>query len=165
MRSEPPAPAAPEWRASMVEVILKKDVVDVGHAGELVNVRPGYARNYLIPQGLALLATEGNRRRFEEERRQIEQSAEREREAARVLAERIEEQSLTFSVRAGEEGRLFGSVTSADIAEQLEQAGIAVDRRLIRLDEPIKELGVYDVPVRLHADVQPEVKVWVVAEE
>ena len=149
----------------MVEVILKKDVVDLGHAGELVNVRPGYARNYLIPQGLALLATEGNRRRFEEERRQIEQSAEREREAARALAERIEEQSLTFNVRAGDEGRLFGSVTSADIAERLEEAGFAVDRRLIRLEEPIKELGVYDVPVRLHADVQPEVKVWVVAEE
>lgn len=149
----------------MVEVILKKDVVDLGHAGELVNVRPGFARNYLIPQGLALLATEGNRRQFELERRQIEQSAEREREAARVLATQIEEQSLTFTVRAGDEGRLFGSVTSADIAERLEEAGVAVDRRLIRLEEPIKELGVYDVPVRLHADVQPEIKVWVVAEE
>jgi large subunit ribosomal protein L9 len=149
----------------MVEVILKKDVVDLGHAGELVNVRPGFARNYLVPQGLALLATESNRRQFELERRQIEQSAEREREAARALATQIEEQSLTFAVRAGEEGRLFGSVTSADIAERLEEAGVAVDRRLIRLEEPIKELGVYDVPVRLHADVQPEIKVWVVAEE
>lgn len=149
----------------MVEVILKKDVVDLGHAGELVTVRPGFARNYLIPQGLALLATEGNRRQFELERAQIEQSAEREREAARALATQIEEQSLTFTVRAGEEGRLFGSVTSADIADRLEESGVSVDRRLIRLEEPIKELGVYDVPVRLHADVQPEVKVWVVAEE
>ncbi|MDH3733995.1 MAG: 50S ribosomal protein L9 [Gemmatimonadota bacterium] len=149
----------------MAEVILRKDVVDLGNAGELVNVRPGYARNYLIPQGLALLATEGNRRRFEEERRQIEQSTERDRAHARELAARIGEQSLKFAVRAGDEGRLFGSVTSADIAEQLAEAGIEVDRRLIRLEEPIKELGVYDVPVRLHTDIQPEVKVWVVAEE
>jgi len=149
----------------MVEVILKKDVVDLGNAGELVHVKPGYARNYLIPQGLALLATEGNRRRFEEERRQIEQSAARERESARTLAVKIEEQSLTFRVRAGEEGKLFGSVTAADIAEQLADAGIEIDRRVVRLDEPIKELGVYDVPVRLHSEVEPHVKVWVVAEE
>lgn len=149
----------------MVEVILRRDVVDLGHVGELVHVRPGYARNYLIPQGLALLATDGNRRRFEEERRQIEQSVEREREQAQTLASKIEEQSLTFAMRAGDEGRLFGSVTASDIAERLEESGIAVDRRLIRLDEPIKELGMYDVPVRLHTDVQPAVKVWVVAEE
>jgi len=149
----------------MVEVILKKDVVDLGNAGELVHVRPGYARNYLIPQGLALLATEGNRRRFEEERRQVEQSAERERATARTLAGKIEEQSLTFRVRAGDEGKLFGSVTAADIAERLAEAGIEIDRRVVRLDEPIKELGVYDVPVRLHSDVEPHVKVWVVAEE
>ncbi|MDX1395091.1 MAG: 50S ribosomal protein L9 [Gemmatimonadota bacterium] len=149
----------------MVEVILRKDVVDLGHAGEMVAVKPGYARNYLIPQGLALLATDGNRRRFEEERRQIEQASAREREAAQSLAIRLEEQSLTFKVRAGEEGKLFGSVTAADIAERLGEAGLEVDRRVIRLDEPIKELGVYDVPIRLHADVQPEIKVWVVAEE
>lgn len=151
--------------ASMVEIILRKDVVDLGRAGDLVDVKPGYARNYLVPQGLALFATEGNRRRFEEERRQIEQSAERERDTAQERAAQLEEQTLTFRVRAGEEGKLFGSVTSADIAEALEEAGIEIDRRLIRLDEPIRELGVYDVPVRLHSDVEPSVKVWVVAEE
>ena len=149
----------------MVEVILRKDVADLGRAGELVRVKPGYARNYLIPQGIALLATEGNRRRFEEERRQVEQSAAREREQAAALAGELEGQSLTFTVRAGEEGRLFGSVTVADIAEALEQDGVSIDRRLIRLDSPIKELGVYDVPVRLHAEVEPALKVWVVAEE
>lgn len=149
----------------MVEVILRKDVADLGNAGELVSVKPGYARNYLIPQGLALLATEGNRRRFEEERQQIEHAAERERERARELAIRIEGRSLTFTVRAGEEGRLFGSVTAADIAEALEGEGVEIDRRTVRLQEPIKELGVYTVPVRLHSDIEPEIKVWVVAEE
>ena len=149
----------------MVEVILRKDVVDLGSAGEMVTVKPGYARNFLIPQGLALLATDGNRRRFEEERRQVEQASARERETARSLAEKLELQSLTFTVRAGEEGKLFGSVTAADIADRLAETGLEVDRRLIRLEEPIKELGVYDVAVRLHADVQPEIKVWVVAEE
>ena len=149
----------------MVEIIIRKDVADLGRAGQLVDVKPGYARNYLVPQGLALFATEGNRRRFEEERRQIEQSAQRERDTARERAVQLEEQTLTFRVRAGEEGKLFGSVTSSDIAEALEEAGVEIDRRLIRLDEPIKELGVYDVPVRLHSDVEPTVKVWVVAEE
>ncbi len=149
----------------MVEVILRKDIADLGRAGEIVQVKPGYARNYLIPQGMALLATEGNRRRFEEERRQVEQSAERERATARELASAIEGQSLTFKVRAGEEGKLFGSVTAADIAEALGREGVAIDRRVIRLDDPIKALGVYNVPVRLHADVEPELKVWVVAEE
>ena len=149
----------------MVEVILRKDVADLGRAGEMVHVRPGYARNYLIPQGIALLATEGNRRRFEEERRQVEQSAERERQQAADLAADLEGQSLTFTVRAGDEGRLFGSVTAADIAEALEGEGLTVDRKLIRLDDPIKELGVYDIPVRLHTDIEPQLKIWVVAEE
>lgn len=149
----------------MVEVILRKDVADLGHAGELVDVKPGYARNYLIPQGLALRATAGNRRRFEEERRQIEQAAERERERAQEMSKTLEDRSLTFNRRAGEEGRLFGSVTSTDIAEALAADGVEVDRRLIRLEEPIKELGVFTVGIRLHADVEPEIKVWVVAEE
>lgn len=149
----------------MVQVILKKDVADLGHAGDLVTVKPGYARNYLIPQGMAFLATEGNLRRFEEERRQIEQAAERDRENASQMAGRLEGQSLTFKVRAGEEGRLFGSVTSADIADSLAAEGLEVDRRIIRLEDPIKELGVYDVTIRLHADVEPTIKVWVVAEE
>lgn len=149
----------------MVEVILRKDVADLGHAGDMVDVKPGYARNYLLPQGLALRATEGNRTRFEEERRQIEQAAERERERAQELAKDLEDRSLTFNRRAGEEGRLFGSVTSTDIAEALEAEGLDIDRRLIRLEESIKELGVFTVPIRLHADVEPEIKVWVVAEE
>ncbi|MDE2661597.1 MAG: 50S ribosomal protein L9 [Gemmatimonadota bacterium] len=149
----------------MVEVILRKDVADLGLAGEMVNVRPGYARNYLIPQGIALVATEGNRKRFEEERRQIEQSAEREREAAQELAGELEGREVSFVRRASESGRLFGSVTAADIADELEKEGVAVDRRTIRLDDPIKDLGEHEVPVRVHVDVEPRLKVSVVAEE
>lgn len=149
----------------MVEIILRKDVADLGRAGEMVNVRAGYARNYLVPQGIGLVATEGNRRRFEEERRQIEQSAERDREQATVLVGELEGKSVTLTRRAGDGGKLFGSVTPSDIAEELEKAGTTVDRRLIRLDDPIKELGEYDVPIRLHADVVHALKVWVVAEE
>ena len=149
----------------MVEVILRQDVLDLGRAGEMVQVRPGYARNYLVPQGIALLATEGNRRRFEEERRQVEQSAARDREIAEELAGRLEGQSVTFAVRAGEEGRLFGSVTVADIAEALERDGFSIDRRSVQLENPIKAIGVFDVLLRLHSDVESTLKVWVVAEE
>ncbi len=149
----------------MVEVILRKDVADLGLAGEMVNVRPGYARNYLIPQGIALVATEGNRRRFEEERRQVEQSAEREREAAQELAGELEGREVSFVRRASESGRLFGSVTAADLADELEKEGVAVDRRAIRLEDPIKDLGEHEVPVRVHMDIVPTLKVSVVAEE
>ncbi len=148
----------------MVEVILRKDIADLGLAGEMVNVRPGYARNYLIPQGMALVATEGNRKRFEEERRQVEQSAERERAAAQELAGELEGRTMSFVRRASEGGRLFGSVTAADIADELEKEGLSVDRRAIRLDDPIKDLGEHDVPVRLHMDIEPSVKVSVVTE-
>lgn len=148
-----------------MEVILKQDVENLGAAGELVSVKPGYARNYLIPQGLALRATEGNRRRLEEERRHTQRAEERERERAEALAEKLDGRSLTFTVMAGEEGRLYGSVTNVDIADALEREGLPVDRRTVLLDEPIKELGVYRVPIRLHPEVRPEVKIWVVAEE
>ncbi|WP_420439125.1 50S ribosomal protein L9 [Candidatus Palauibacter sp.] len=148
----------------MVEVILRKDIADLGLAGEMVNVRPGYARNYLIPQGMALVATEGNRKRFEEERRQVEESAEREREAAQALAGELEGRTMSFVRRASEGGRLFGSVTAADIADELEKEGLSVDRRAIRLDDPIKDLGEHEVPVRLHMDIEPSVKVSVVTE-
>lgn len=148
-----------------MEIILKRTVENLGDAGEIVDVKPGYARNYLIPQGLALRATASNRRRLEEERRHSLRAEERAKEKADELAQRIEGRSLTFTVLAGEEGKLFGSVTSADIAEELDNEGVTVDRRKIVLEEPIKELGVYRVPVDLHPEVRPEVKVWVVAEE
>jgi large subunit ribosomal protein L9 len=149
----------------MLEVILRTDIENLGRAGEIVAVKPGYARNFLIPQGLALQATPGNRKRFAEEREQVTHAQVREREHADELALELEGRSLTFTVRAGEDGKLFGSVTSPDIAEALAAEGTRIDRHDIVLEEPIKELGVYRVPIRLHADVLPEVRVWVVARE
>ncbi len=137
---------------------------DLGDIGEVVDVKPGYARNFLIPQGIAYEATDANQKRFEEERRHILERSARELDRAKAAAERIEGQSVSFTVRAGEEGKLFGSVTASDIAEALGEKGVDVDRHLIRLEEPIKQLGVYKVTVRLHAEVRPEVTVWVVAE-
>lgn len=149
----------------MVQLILKQDVEHLGSAGDVVDVKPGYARNYLLPHGLALEATEGNLKRLQEETRREEKAAEREKEQARDLAEKLEGQSVTFSVRAGEEGQLFGSVTAADIAERLQADGLQVDESWIDLDGPIKQLGVYTVSVGLHSEVRPEFKVWVVSEE
>lgn len=148
----------------MVQVILRQAVDDLGDIGEVVDVKPGYARNFLIPQGMAYEATDANQKRFEEERRHILERSARELDRAKAAAERIEGQSVSFTVRAGEEGKLFGSVTASDIAGALGEKGLDVDRHLIRLEEPIKQLGVYKVTVRLHAEVRPEVTVWVVAE-
>jgi len=149
----------------MTEIILQRDVENLGEAGEVVEVRPGYARNYLLPQGLAVPATEGKLRQIREERMREREAAEQEREAARELADRLQGLSLTFEMLAGEAGQLFGSVSAQDISERLGEQGLDVDRKAILLEEPIKELGVYSVEVDLHAEVRPTVKVWVVAEE
>ena len=148
-----------------MQVILRQRIETLGDAGEIVDVKPGYGRNYLIPQGLAYEATDANKRRLEAERTR---SAAREAETVQEApprAARIEGVSLTFNARAGQEGKLFGSITSADIAEKLAEQGIEIDRRQIELDEPIKSLGVTSVPVRLHPQVRPELKVWVIAED
>lgn len=149
----------------MTQVILRTDVADLGGAGDVVDVKPGYARNYLIPQGLAYSASEGNVRQLESERQEAQVSMDRQKDRAEGLAAELEGRSVSFKVKAGEEGKLFGSVTTVDIAEQLANEGVTIDRRDIILEEPIKELGVFRVPVRLHADVRPELTVWVVAEE
>ena len=145
-----------------MQVILRKQVENLGDAGEIVDVKPGYGRNYLIPQGLAYEATDANKRRLEAENARV---AAREAETlgdAQKRATQLEGVSLTFHARAGQEGKLFGSITSADIAEKLAEQGIQVERRQIELDEPIKALGVYRIPIRLHADVKPEIRVWVI---
>jgi large subunit ribosomal protein L9 len=145
-----------------MEVILRQAVENVGRPGDIVKVSNGYARNFLLPHGLAYEATPGNRKRIGQEKERLD-AAERERVAeAQKLATRLEEVSLTFSARVGEEDKLFGSVTSADIAQQLHAQGFEIEKRQIDLHEPIKTLGVYKVPIRLHADVKPEVRVWVV---
>jgi len=148
-----------------MQVILMKEMENLGDVGEVVDVKPGYARNFLVPRGFAVRATKANLARIEEEREHLVAAAEREIEKATTLATDIEGQSLNFPVKAGEDGKLFGSVSSSDIADALEAKGIEIDRRTVQLAEPIKQLGTYKVPIRLSAEVQPEVTVWVVAEE
>jgi large subunit ribosomal protein L9 len=145
-----------------MEVILRQSIENLGNPGDVVNVKSGYARNYLLPRGLAYEATSGNLKRIVAERQRLEAAESTRRDSAKDLAKRIEEVSLTFSARVGEEGKLFGSITATDIAHQLEAQGVQVEKRQIDLHEPIKTLGVFQVPVRLHADVRPEIRVWVI---
>lgn len=145
-----------------MEVILRQAVEKLGHPGDVVKVSPGYARNYLLPRGIAVIATPGNKKQIELQRRRLEAAEEARRSAAQEQAAVFEQVSLTFSARVGEEGKLFGSVTAADIVQQLEAMGHKVEKRQVDLPEPIKALGVYRVPIRLHADVKPEIKVWVI---
>jgi large subunit ribosomal protein L9 len=145
-----------------MEVILRQAIEKLGHPGDVVKVSPGYARNYLLPRGFAYEATPGNKKRIAQEKERLDQAEEQRRSSAQELAGRLESVSLTFSARVGDEGKLFGSVTSTDIAHQLEAQGFRVEKRQIELHEPIRALGVYRVPIRLHADVHPEIKVWVI---
>lgn len=145
-----------------MEVILRQAVDSLGHPGDVVTVSNGYARNYLLPRGVAFPATDGNKKRIQQEKSRLEAAEAERRTSAQQLADRLAEVSITFAARVGEEGKLFGSVTAADIAQQLEAQGHHVERRTIDLPEPIRALGVYRVPIRLHADVRPEIKVWVI---
>ena len=145
-----------------MEIILRQTVENLGHPGDVVTVKNGYARNFLLPRGFAFEATPGILKRIAAERSRLEAAENDRRGSASELARKLEEVQLTFSARVGEEGKLFGSVTSADIAEQLAAQGFNIEKRLIDLHEPIKALGVYRVPVKLHADVKPEIRVWVI---
>ena len=145
-----------------MQVILRNAVDKLGHPGDIVTVSPGYARNYLLPRGFAFEATEGNRKRIAQEKSRLEAAENERRMAAENIATKLGEVSVTFAARVGEEGKLFGSVTTADIAHQLEAQGYKIEKRQIELNEPIKSLGVYRVGIRLHADVKPEIKVWVI---
>ena len=145
-----------------MEVILQQSVEKLGHPGDVVKVSNGFARNYLLPRGIAVVATEGNKKQIEAQRQRLEAAEDARREQAQSLVATYEAVSLTFSARVGEEGKLFGSVTSGDIVQQLEALGHKVEKRQVDLHEPIKALGVYRVPIRLHADVKPEIKVWVI---
>jgi len=145
-----------------MEVILRRAVENLGKPGDVVKVKNGFARNYLLPHNLAYEATPGNLKRIQQERERLEAAESQRRDSAQEVATKLEQVSLTFSARVGEEGKLFGSVTATDIAQQLEQQGFHVEKRQIDLHEPIKSLGVYRVPIRLHADVKPEIRVWVI---
>ena len=139
-----------------MEVILRQAVEKLGQPGDVVKVSPGFARNYLLPRGIAYAATAGNLKRIAQEKARLQAAENERRGGAQTIATRLETVSLTFSARVGEEGKLFGSVTASDIAEQLHAQGFdMIEKRQIDLHEPIKALGVYRVPVRLHADVKP----------
>lgn len=145
-----------------MKVVLVKSVDRLGKAGEVVSVKDGYARNYLLPQGLAQPATSGGMARFEQEKKMDAQREVRQAREAENLAGRLALVSITSTVQAGEDDRLFGSVTAQDIADLLAKEGFEIDKRKILLEEPIKALGVYTVPIKLHKDITADVKVWVV---
>lgn len=146
-----------------MKIVLRSDVANLGHKGDLVDVADGYARNYLVPRGLAIQATRGVARQAEAMRRSRTVRDTKEREGAEGIARQLAAKRIEIRARAGEGGRLFGSVTTTDLAEALHaQAGIELDRRKLHLDEPIKTLGVHEVPVRLHAAVTVVVTVEVV---
>src|SRR5918992_6288055 len=148
----------------MIEVILREDIKTLGRAGEMVRVKPGYARNYLLPQGLAYEATEGNKKRIAAETRVRTARNQAERTEAERLAATLREVTLTLTGKAGEEGKLFGSITAQDIADALARQGQQIDRRRIALEHPIKTLGHHTVAVRLHPEVQAELHVTVAAQ-
>ncbi len=147
-----------------MEVILREHVDNLGRRGEIVKVADGYARNYLLPRKLALLVTEGNKRQIERERAKFDAREAEEKGVAGAIAERLASVELEIARRVGETDVLYGSVTSADIAAALLAKGFEVDRRKLQLHEPIKKLGQYDVPIKLHREVTPHVKVRVIAE-
>lgn len=145
-----------------MKVILRQTVDTLGQAGQIVDVKPGYARNFLVPKGLALVATKANEAAFANEKRRIAAQVAKDKAAAGELAAKLEALSVTIPVAVGEEDKLFGSVTSQDIADNLASQGFEVDKRKILLEEPIKALGLYTVEIKLFSEVVGKIKVWVV---
>ena len=147
-----------------MKVILRKDTEKLGKTGEVLVVKDGYARNFLIPRGIVYEATEGSLHQLEEEKKQQDKRSEKERKSSENIAAQLEKISVTIKMKVGEEDKLFGSVTSQMIAESLVEKGITIDKRQIELDDSLKTLGIFDVPVKLAAGVQGKVKVWIVRE-
>ncbi len=148
-----------------MEVILREHVDNLGHRGDVVKVAPGYARNYLLPRKLALPVNEGNKRVIDRERKLAETRELEERQQAEAVANRLTQIELTLSRRVGDTEQLYGSVTTADIADALLEKGLEIDRKRIHLDEPLKSLGEFTVPVKLHRDVTAQLKVHVAKQE
>ncbi len=148
-----------------MEVILKEDVPKLGSIGDVVKVKPGYARNYLLPRGLAIEADRRNLKALEHVKRVTAEKREREQRKSDQIAKQLSAVRLTMIAKAGEEGKLFGSVTNLDVEKALEEKGFTIDRRRIRLDEPLKQLGDYTVEVQLPLGVVAKIAVTVVAEE
>src|SRR5712671_1863116 len=148
-----------------MEVILKEDVPKLGHRGDVVKVAEGYGRNYLLPRKLAIEATAGNKSVVEQMRQSAVRRSAVEKNDAETLSKQLESVALEFRRKAGEKDHLFGSVTSSDIAEALEQKGFNIDRRKIQVNDPLKSLGDFDIPIRLHRDVTSRIKVSILKEE
>ena len=147
-----------------MEIILREDVQSLGKAGEVVKVKDGYARNYLLPKGLAYPATAGNKTRIAHEAARVAEKRAGEKQAAETEAARLVGLELTFEMKVGEEEKLYGSVTASDVQRRLEEMGIHVDKRKVELPEPIRALGDFRVGIRIHPDVRPELVVHVVKE-
>lgn len=145
-----------------MKVILREDVENLGKIGDIVEVAGGFGRNYLLPHGLAVKASTKNLKEQEHQKRLVQVRMDRQKRDAEALAGSLDSVSCTIARKTGEEEKLYGSVTTRDIEEALKQEGISIDRRRILLEEPIKKLGVYTVPVKLHTDVTGSIKVWVV---
>ena len=148
---------------AQVQLILREDVHRLGEAGDLVSVKPGYARNYLVPQGKAILATVGRVKELDHQKRVISERLAKEVADLEAVKQRMASVVLEFSAQAGDEGKLFGSITAQQIGEQLAEKGFEIDRRKIELDEPIKALGEHEVPVKLRSEMVAHVKVVVTA--
>ncbi len=148
-----------------MKLILKQDMEELGYEGDVVDVAPGYARNYLIPKGFGVEATDRNIKAFEQMKRKIEARKLRAREEAEQLRDRLAEMTIAISQKAGEEGKLYGSVTSMDVADEIERQGVVLDRRKILLEKPIKAVGEYEIPVKIYQEVTGQVKVVVSPEE
>ncbi len=148
-----------------MQVILTQDVSNLGKAGELVTVKPGFGRNYLVPRGMAVSATVHNKNRLDHEKAVIERRVAKERANATEIAAKVNVITLQFERNVGEDQKLFGSVTNRDIQEQLKRAGVEIDHRWIALDQPVKALGKYEVVVRLTSGVSANLKFWVVGKD
>jgi large subunit ribosomal protein L9 len=147
-----------------VKLILREDVENLGKIGEIVEVAGGYGRNYLLPRGLAVKASTKNLKEQEHQKKFIQARMDRQKKDAQEMAGSLDSVSCTISRKTGEDEKLYGSVTSRDIEEALREEGVSIDRKRILLEEPLKKLGVYTVPVKLHTDVTGSIKVWVVKE-
>lgn len=147
-----------------MKVILKKDYEGLGECGTIVDVKGGYARNFLIPQGIGVFANKRNMKIFQEEQKHKEFQENKEKRRAEELAKNLDNISLTATVKVGEEDKVFGSVTSQDIAKLLQEKGYDIDKRKIELEEPIKALGVYSIMVKLHSEIEAKIRLWVVKE-
>lgn len=145
-----------------MKILLKQDYANLGSSGEVVDVKSGYARNYLIPNRIAMPLTKGNLKVFEEEQKRAEMHVRREQFESEDLAKKLEKVSVTATVTVGEDDRIFGTVTNQNISDLLKDKGFEIDKKIISIDEPVKALGIYPVTINLHKNVETKIKLWVV---